>query len=390
MLGVIYVKVIIVNNYKFINESKLNQTPLGRVCRYVWSKLNLDLSLLCGLLLLTAVGLAILYSASNESMGLLGHQIGSFGLAFGLMCLVAQIPPHHYRSWAPWIFFVGILMLLAVLSMGVVSKGAQRWLSLGVLRFQPSEIMKIAMPMMLAWYLKDKPSPLTFKTFVISGIILLIPVLMIAKQPDLGTAIIVALTGIFVLLLAGLSWKLIASISSLLAIAVPIGWHFMHDYQKARILTFLSPEKDPLGTGYNIIQSKIAIGSGGLLGKGWLHGSQVHLQFLPEHATDFIFAGCGEEFGFIGCALLLSILLYIVVRGLCISANAHDTFTRLLAGSLILTFFSSFFVNIGMVIGLLPVVGLPLPLVSYGGSSLVILMISFGMIMSIHAHRRLM
>jgi rod shape determining protein RodA len=242
---------------------------------------------------------------------------------------------------------------------------------------------------MLAWYLNDKYLPPSGKTILTCSAILLIPVIMIAKQPDLGTAIIIAFTGIFVLLLAGIRWKLIWSILGSIAIFLPILWHFMHAYQKNRILTFLDPTRDPRGAGYHIIQSKIAIGSGGFWGEGWLHGTQTHLQFLPEHSTDFIFGVCGEELGFIGCILLLSIFMYIICRGLYISRNAHDTFTRLLAGSLSLTFFISFFVNIGMVIGVLPVVGLPLPLVSYGGSSLVTLMAGFGIIMSVQTHKKL-
>ena len=251
-------------------------------------------------------------------------------------------------------------------------------------------MMKIAMPMMLAWYLKDKNLPPDRKTLSMSLIILLVPVFIIAKQPDLGTALIIAATGIFVILLTGINWKLIGGSIIAIAIGVPFIWHFMHYYQKNRILTFLNPERDPLGSGYHIIQSKIAIGSGGFLGKGWLHGSQTHLQFLPEHSTDFIFAVCGEELGFIGCIVLIGLFTYLVARGLYISNRAQDTFDRLLAGSLILTFFLSFLVNIGMVIGLLPVVGLPLPLVSYGGSSIVTLMAGFGIIMSIHTHRKLL
>lgn len=368
-------------------------TPLRSTRRHlyrrIWNKLHLDFPMLIGLVVLALIGLGILYSAGNKSWSLFGHQVASIVLSIGLMALFAQIPPHRYRSFAPWIFALGVLMLIFVLVAGHVSNGAQRWLNLGLLKFQPSEIMKIAMPLMLAWYLKDKPFPLKWSNLLISAILLFVPVLMIAKQPDLGTAIIVLITGVIVILLAGVSWKVLVGIMGLITAAVPIGWHFLYDYQKSRILTFLSPEKDPHGNGYNLIQSKIAIGSGGFLGKGWLHGSQAHLQFLPEHATDFIFAVCGEEFGLIGCTVLLMIFLYIVGRGLYICANAQDTFSRLVAGSLILTFFLSCFVNIGMVIGLLPAVGLPLPFISYGGSSIVTLMTGFGIIMSIQTHRKL-
>lgn len=360
----------------------------SQIVSRILNKMHVDLFLLFSLILLMLFGLTVLYSAGNQNLSFFLHQIGSFCLAFGVLFFFAQISPYRYSKLAPWVYAIGVVLLLAVLGVGVISKGAQRWLNLGLFKFQPSEIMKLATPLMLAWYLQDRNLPLKTKDFFICCLLLLFPVLMIAKQPDLGTAIIVAVTGAFVILLAGISWKLILGIVSASAIIMPVGWHFMHAYQKARILTFLSPERDPLGAGYNIIQSKIAIGSGGLLGKGWLHGSQAHLQFLPEHATDFIFAVCGEELGFIGCILLFMLLLLIVGRCLYISATSQDTFTRLLAGSLSLTFFTSFFVNVGMVIGLLPVVGIPLPLVSYGGSSLITLMAGFGIIMSIRTHRK--
>lgn len=373
-----------------ISNKRQPKTQFGRVCLFIWNKSHLDFPLLLGLVFLILYGLIILYSAGNQNFQLIGHQIASMGFAFGIMLIFAQITPHQYRALAPWIFAFTLIMLIVVMATGVISKGAQRWLDLGLFKFQPSEMMKIAMPMMLAWFLKDQNLPPNYKTIAISFVILMIPVLMIAKQPDLGTAIIITATGIFVLLLAGISWRLVGGSVISLAIILPIIWHFLHDYQKNRILTFLNPEKDPLGTGYHIIQSKIAIGSGGFFGKGWLEGTQTHLQFLPEHSTDFIFAVCGEELGFIGCLLLISIFAYIVGRGLYISRNAQDTFSRLLAGSLSLTFFLSFFVNVGMVIGILPVVGLPLPLISYGGSSLVTLMAGFGIIMSISTHRKLL
>lgn len=335
------------------------------------------------------MGLFILYSAGNQNMVLIYKQESHILMAFVIMFICAQIPPRKYQALAPWIFSITITLLFIVLAVGAISKGAQRWLNLGLFSFQPSEIMKLVMPMMLAWYLTDKHLPPNFKTTLTAIILLVIPVIIVAKQPDLGTALIIASAGIFVLLLGGISWKICGSVILLMSLGLPVIWHFMHSYQRIRLLTFFNPERDPLGAGYHIIQSKIAIGSGGLLGKGWLNGTQSHLHFLPEHTTDFIFAVCSEEFGLIGCILLLAVLLFIVGRGLYISMRAQDTFTRLLAGSLALTFFISFFINIGMVTGILPVVGLPLPLVSYGGSSILTVMAGFGIVMSIHTHRKL-
>ncbi|MGD8812553.1 MAG: rod shape-determining protein RodA, partial [Thioalkalispiraceae bacterium] len=273
---------------------------------------------------------------------------------------------------------------------GEVGKGAQRWLSLGFFRFQPSEIMKIAVPIMIAWYLADAVLPPRRLQLLTALTILVIPTLLVAKQPDLGTALLIASSGIFVLLLAGLQWKLIFGSLLVLVASTPLAWNYLlHDYQRQRVLTFLNPENDPLGAGYHIIQSTIAIGSGGLYGKGWLNGTQSHLDFLPERSTDFIFAVFGEEFGFLGILLLLVIYGVIIVRGLIIANQAQDTFTRLLAGSLVLTFFVYIFVNIGMVSGILPVVGVPLPLISYGGTSMVTLLSGFGILMSIQTHRRL-
>lgn len=373
------------NNLLFIGNSRLQ----SNIFRKIWLKSHLDFWLLIGILVLAIVGFGVLYSASNRNLVLLKHQLMSFGLAFVAMCFFAQIPIYRFKSLVPWLYGVTLLLLFAVIGVGIINKGAQRWLNLGLLRFQPSEIMKLGMPMMLAWYLRDKVFPLHLKDFFVSCVIILLPVLLIAKQPDLGTALLVGATGAFVLLLAGITRKLLVSIITAIVVIMPIVWHFMHDYQKARVFTYLSPESDPYHRGYNIIQSKIAIGSGGIWGKGWLLSSQAYLQYLPEHSTDFIFAVFGEEFGFIGCILLLAIYFYIVGRGLYISMHAQDTFSRLLAGSLILTFFASFFVNIGMVIGVLPVVGMPLPLVSYGGSALVTFMCALGIIMSVQTHRKL-
>lgn len=352
-------------------------------------RIHIDFPLLTGLFLLTTMSLIILYSASSQNAVLLDRQIVRFGIGFCLLFLLAQIPPAFYRTWTPWLFGLGLVLLIAVLSTGHVAKGAQRWLNLGFVRFQPAEMMKLAVPMMLAWYFSEKVLPPRANTILIAAAILFIPVLLIAKEPDLGTALLILGTGGGVFILAGISWRLIASLAITAIASAPLLWFVMHDYQRKRVMTFLYPERDPLGSGYHIIQSKIAIGSGGLFGKGWLNGTQSHLQFLPEHATDFIFAVMGEEFGFIGSLILIAIYAYIIGRCLYIASEAQDSFTRLLAGSLSIGFFISLFINMGMVTGLLPVVGLPLPMVSYGGSSMVTILASFGILMSIHTHRKL-
>lgn len=353
-------------------------------------RLHIDLPLLLSLLLLSAVGLFVLYSAGDQNTDLIIRQLTRLLIGFIIMLAIAQVSPAVIQHWAPWIFGIGLLMLIAVLLLGEVGKGAQRWLNLGLFRFQPSEIMKVAVPIMIAWYLAEAALPPRRLQLLTALLILVLPTLLVAKQPDLGTALLIASSGIFVLLLAGLQWKLIIGALIALISSTPLVWNFlMHDYQRQRVLTFINPESDPLGAGYHIIQSTIAIGSGGLYGKGWLNGTQSHLDFLPERSTDFIFAVFGEEFGFLGILLLLAIYGTIIVRGLIIANQAQDTFTRLLAGSLILTFFVYIFVNIGMVSGILPVVGVPLPLISYGGTSMVTLLASFGILMSIQTHRRL-
>lgn len=354
------------------------------------AKLHIDPFLTLSLLALTGFGLLVLYSASNGDTMMVLRQAARLAMAFVVMILVAQIPPTRMRSWAPWLYVAGIILLAAVLVMGDIGKGAQRWLDLGIIRFQPSEILKLAIPLFLAWYLHERTLPPHFGQVVVCGLIIIVPVLMTAKQPDLGTAIMLACTGACVLFLAGIRWRLLIVIGLGAAAALPALWYVMHDYQRKRVLTFINPESDPLGSGYHIIQSKIAIGSGGFFGKGWLNGTQSHLNFLPEHATDFIFAVLGEELGLIGAIVLITLVLFIVLRGLYMCTQARDTFSRLVSGSLILTFFFSIFVNMGMVSGLLPVVGVPLPLVSYGGTSMVTLMASFGVIMSLHSHRKLM
>jgi rod shape determining protein RodA len=351
----------------------------------------MDWPLLAGILVLTTVGLVVQYSASGQDWGIVTRQMIMLGIAYGVMFTLAQTQPHHIELWTPWVFGFGIILLLIVLFFGDTGKGAQRWLDLGLFRFQPSEIMKIAVPMMVAWYVAEKALPPSFSRLMIALVIILIPVVLIAKQPDLGTSLLVASAGIFVLLLTGLSWKWIASALVTLSAIAPVAWFYlMRDYQRQRVLTFLNPESDPLGSGYHIIQSKIAIGSGGIYGKGWLNGTQSQLDFLPERSTDFIFAVFAEEFGLIGILVLLGIYLYIIFRGLTIAYQAQSSYARLLAGSLTLTLFVYVFVNIGMVSGLLPVVGVPLPLVSYGGTSMVTLMAGFGVLMSIHTHRKLL
>ena len=353
-------------------------------------RLHVDVPLLVSLLMLSGVGLVVLYSAGGQDMDLIWRQLLRLALAFGVMFAVAQVSPDTIENWSPWLFGIGLVLLFAVLLLGDVGKGAQRWLNLGLFRFQPSEIMKVGVPMMIAWYLAESPLPPNRMRLLVASVIVIVPTLLIAKQPDLGTALLVASAGAFVLLFAGIRWRLVFGAMLLLAASAPLAWHFMHGYQRRRVLTFINPENDPLGAGYHIIQSTIAIGSGGLYGKGWLNGTQSHLDFLPERKTDFIFAVFSEEFGFIGVMLLLALYMFVVVRGIYIATQAQDTYTRLLAGSITLTFFVYFFVNIGMVSGLLPVVGLPLPLISYGGTSMVTLMAAFGILMSVHTHRKLL
>ncbi len=358
--------------------------------RPIARRLHLDLPLLFGLLTLSGVGFVVLYSAGGQDGDLLVRQGIRFLTALGVMFVVAIIPPRHLSYWAPWLYVAGLGLLAAVLFFGDVGKGAQRWLDLGILRFQPSEMVKITVPAMVAWYLADRSLPPRFGAILMAGLIILVPTVLIAWQPDLGTALLVAVAGALVLLLAGISWRLVGAVILLLAAFAPLLWYVMHDYQRQRVLTFLSPENDPLGAGYHIIQSKIAIGSGGVYGKGWLNGTQSHLDFLPERSTDFVFAVYSEEFGLLGVLVLLGLYLFVITRGLFMAFGAQETFGRLLGGSLILTFFVYVFVNIGMVTGLLPVVGVPLPLVSYGGTSLVSLMTAFGILMSVHTHRRLL
>ncbi|MEJ2478953.1 MAG: rod shape-determining protein RodA [Acidihalobacter sp.] len=357
----------------------------GRLLRW----LHFDGVLLLAVLTLIALGLAILYSAAGENVGMVYRQGMRLVIALGVMALVAQVPAPQLRRLTPWLYLGGLLLLVLVLVMGEVGKGAQRWLDLGLVRFQPSEVMKLAVPMAVAWYFAARPLPPRARDLMVAGLIVGVPAALIAKEPDLGTALLVALAGFFVIFLSGVRYRVLALLFGLALAALPVLWHFMHGYQRDRVLTFLNPERDPLGAGYHIIQSMIAVGSGGIYGKGWLNGTQAQLDFLPERSTDFIFSVFGEEFGLLGAGVLLALYVFIVLRGLHIALKAQDTYARLLAGSLSLTFSVYVFVNVGMVIGLLPVVGVPLPLVSYGGTSMVTLLAAFGMLMSIHSHRRL-
>ncbi|WP_425511137.1 rod shape-determining protein RodA [sulfur-oxidizing endosymbiont of Gigantopelta aegis] len=354
-------------------------------------RLHIDLTLLMSLIALIVLGQIILYSASGESIATMQRQGIRLGIAFVVMLAIAQVSPDTMRRWSPILFIIGAIMLIAVLLVGTKALGAQRWLNLGFFRFQPSEMMKLAVPMMLAWYLSSGHIPPRNRHLLVALVLLLLPVLLIAKQPDLGTSLLVSSAGLFVIFMAGVSWRLIAGFIFVgIAFTVPMWLFLMHDYQRQRVLTMLNPESDPLGSGYHIIQSKIAIGSGGSFGKGWLNGTQSHLEFLPERHTDFIFSVFAEEFGFSGVLLLLSLYLFIIFRGVYITTQAHGTFARLLGASIVLTFLIYVFVNIGMVSGILPVVGVPLPLVSYGGTSIVTLMAGFGILMSIHTHRKLL
>lgn len=364
--------------------------PLSRP-RSLWSAFHIDPILLGLLLLLIGGGLFILYSGADRNIEVVKAQGIRMAVALVVMMVFAQLDPAVFRRWAPWLYLAGVAALVAVLLVGVGAKGAQRWLAIpGLPRFQPSELMKLVVPMMTAWYLSRHFLPPRLSRVAVALAIVLVPMAMIIMQPDLGTSLLVGAAGLFVVFFGGMSWRLIGAFVAMVSVAAPLMWFFvMRDYQKQRVLTLLDPQSDPLGAGWNIIQSKTAIGSGGVDGKGWLQGTQSHLEFLPESHTDFIVAVLAEEFGFIGILALLTLYLLIILRCLYISATAQDSFSRLLAGALTMTFFIYIFVNVGMVSGLLPVVGVPLPLISYGGTSGVTLMAAFGVLMSIHTHRRM-
>ncbi|MDH4570530.1 rod shape-determining protein RodA [Pseudomonas sp. BN414] len=353
-------------------------------------RLHIDGWLLLIILMLAAGSLFVLYSASGKHWDLLMKQASSFGLGIGAMIVIAQFEPRFMARWVPLAYVVGVALLGVVEIMGHTAMGATRWINIpGVIRFQPSEFMKIIMPATIAWYLSRHNLPPKLKHIAISLVLILMPFVLILKQPDLGTALLILASGAFVLFMAGLQWRWIAgAVAAVVPVAVAMWYFVLHDYQKQRVLTFLDPESDPLGTGWNIIQSKAAIGSGGVFGKGWLLGTQSHLDFLPESHTDFIIAVLGEEFGLVGACLLLLVYLLLIGRGLVITAQAQTLFGKLLAGSLTMTFFVYVFVNIGMVSGLLPVVGVPLPFISYGGTHLVTLLSGFGVLMAIHTHRK--
>ena len=347
---------------------------------------QLDFPLLVALLLLMGFGLLVLYSASGQEMPVVYRQAMRITVGLAVMLLLSQVPPHILRLWTPWLYGLGVVLLLATWFFGV-GRSTDRWLDLGLFRFQPSEIMKLGIPMMVAWYLHPRRLPPDLMTMLVSTAIVLAPVLLIARQPDLGTSLLVAASGGLTLFLAGLRWRYIMAAAGLAVAAAPALWYVMHEYQRNRMRIFLDPESDPLGSGWNIIQSKIAVGSGGVLGKGWLNGTQSHLEFIPERHTDFILAVLSEEFGLMGVIALFAVYVFITGRGLYIASNAKNTYARLLAGGLSLTFFVYVLVNGGMVSGMLPVVGVPLPLVSYGGTSIVTLLAGFGILMSIYGHR---
>jgi rod shape determining protein RodA len=353
------------------------------------SALKLDGPLLVGIGLIVLYSLVVQYSASGQDGGTILRTLERIGLGTLIMLALAHCTPNFLRRLAPWLYVFGMILLIVVDAIGYVGKGAQRWLDLGVVRFQPSEIMKLAVPMMVASFLHERPLPPDWRALLVVAGMVLAPAALVVMQPDLGTAMLIAVAGFLVVLMAGLQWQVIAALAVLAVGAAFVGWNFMHDYQRERVRVFLDPQSDPLGSGYHISQSQIAIGSGGVFGKGWMNGSQAQLEFLPESSTDFIFAVIGEEFGLVGLLLLLGLYLFVVSRAVYLSSQTSDTFSRLLASSVAFTFFVYMIINTGMVTGLLPVVGVPLPLVSYGGTAAVTLLAGFGILMGLHSHRKL-
>lgn len=354
----------------------------------IMTRPRIDLPLAGGLLLLAAVGLITLYSAGDQSLALTGGQAARFVMGGLLLVVISRIPPSTLRTWTPWLYAgsTGLLVVVAILGEG---RGAYRWLDLGFMRFQPSELLKLTTPMMVAWYLHPRQLPPRWLDIVAVGLLIAVPAGLIAEQPDLGTALLVAAAGAFALFLSGMAWWRIGALVAAVAAMIPVGWHFMHQYQRDRVLTLLNPESDPLGNGWHIIQSQIAVGSGGIFGKGWQHSTQSRLDFLPEHTTDFIFAVFSEEFGLLGVIGILVLYAFIIGRCLWIAMEARDTYSRLLAGAIGMSFFVYVLVNGGMVAGMLPVVGVPMPMISYGGTSAVSLLTGFGVLMSIHANRKM-
>src|SRR5450755_2199796 len=375
--------------YEEVTSGSRTRRTLTGAARVLFA-LKIDGPLVIGLGLIAAYGLIVLYSASGQSMPTIYRTAARLAIGTVAMLLLAQINPNFLRRSTPWLYAAGCLLLLVVAAIGHTGMGAQRWLDLKLFRFQPSELMKLAVPMMCAWYLHERPLPPSWPSLAVLAVLILVPVGLTAVQPDLGTAALIAAAGALVIVLAGLRLRVMAAMLILGALGAWAGWGFMHDYQRKRVLTFLDPQTDPLGAGYHIIQSQIAIGSGGVFGKGWMNGSQAQLEFLPERSTDFIFAVIGEEFGLMGAMLLLLLYLFVVGRALFLAMQTQDTFARLLASSLALTFFVYVFINAGMVSGLLPVVGVPLPLLSYCGSSMVTLLAGFGILMALYSHRKLM
>ncbi|MEP7314199.1 MAG: rod shape-determining protein RodA [Pseudomonadota bacterium] len=373
--------------YEEIAEKTARRTITGAT--RVLLALKLDGPLLVGLSLIAVYGLVVLYSASGQDIDTVIRAAVRLGLGTAALLALAQVKPAILRRAAPWIYLLGIVLLIVVDVTGYIGKGAQRWLDLGFVRFQPSEIMKLAVPMLCAWYLHDRPLPPSITSMAVLTAIIVVPAALTAAQPDLGTAILIVIGGGLVVVMAGLSIWIMLGLVVTGAVGAWFGWRLLHDYQQQRVLTFLDPQNDPLGAGYHIIQSQIAIGSGGVFGKGWMNGTQSYLQYLPERHTDFIFAVIGEEFGLLGLIILVLLYLFVVARALYLSTQMQDTFARLLSSSVALTFFVYVLINTGMVSGLLPVVGVPLPLVSYGGTSMVTLLAGFGILMALFSHRKL-
>jgi len=352
-------------------------------------RFHLDRPLLYAMLTLCVISVFVIYSASARDGGATASHAMRLALGFMVLLFFAQVRPETLARWAPYVYAIGLLLLLIVLAVGVIGKGAQRWLDIGLARFQPSEIMKLGVPMTVAWFIARQGLPPRLHQVGLGFVIAFVPALLVIRQPDLGTGVLILVSGLVVLFLAGMPLRLIVAALALVGSAAPVLWNFMRDYQKNRILTLFDPDADPLGTGYHTIQSMIAIGSGGFFGKGWLNSTQAHLEYLPESKTDFVFAVFSEEFGLVGIMLILAIYMFIAMRSVMIAFYAQDNFARLLAGTISITFFMYIFINIGMVSGILPVVGVPLPFMSYGGSSLVTLMAMFGVLMSIQTHRRI-
>jgi rod shape determining protein RodA len=368
------------------SRARRTLTAGGRTLR----ALGLDGPLTGVLAIIVALGTLVVYSASGQNLKMVEHHLANIGIAVVAMLALAKFAtPQYLRLFAPFAYLIGVMLLIVVQLTGHIGKGAQRWLDVGFMRFQPSEIMKLAVPMVCAWYMHERPLPPRFVDLIAMGLLIAVPTAMIVKQPDLGTALLIASSGLIVMLFAGLQFRIILLAIPVVGGAAWTAWHFIHDYQRQRILTFINPETDRLGTGYHIIQSQIAIGSGGVFGKGYMNGSQAQLEFLPERSTDFIFAVIGEEFGLLGQLLVLTLYGVVIGRALYLAMQAQDTFARLTGGAIALSFFVYVFVNSGMVSGILPVVGVPLPLISYGGTSMVTLLAGFGILMSLHSHRKL-